>query len=590
MPRGKKKGEARTIAVCDAETDPFKFGRPPEPFLWGFYDGEIYLEFLDDEISTCTEKLIDYLLSRKDPIILYAHNGGRFDFLYFMEHGAIENPALIINGRIVKAAFLGIHEIRDSYAILPVPLKKMISEKVGKKLKIDYALMEKEVRHLHMPEIRAYAKQDNIVLYVFVIGFRERFGDKLTIGSAAITELEKFHPVSRQNTSHDIEFRKFYFGGRVECFEGGKISAAPGRKIKIYDVNSMYSEAMHSYDHPTGARYVSIKDVGNKFNHRTGEIKGFGGVYFMRFRGRNNNAIPRRNDDTGILEFNHPYGEFLACSHEIKVASELGLIKVDEILDVFVPCSYQRFVEFVNFWKNEKTEAKQRGDEAGELFAKLILNAAYGKFGSNANEFKQWFIYDDMSDDAEKIKFEEWRDSHPTIKGGKNGKAISRGAEMVHDYGRFEIWQAPDPSDRGFFDVAVAASITSAARSILLRAIHAAERPLYCDTDSLVCYDMGKGIRIDEFALGAWKFEGSTDTIYIAGKKMYSCLLDQPGKDGKPKYKTASKGAHLEHGDIVDMCAGKVVTWRSDAPNFKLSGAVKFVERKLRANAKNKLH
>jgi hypothetical protein len=582
MARGKKKGE-RTLAVIDSETDPFKFGRPPKPFLWGFYERGNYVDFLSDSLSTCTERLLDYLASRTDPLLIYAHNGGKFDFFFFMEHGAIENPALIINGRIVKACFLGIHEIRDSYAIMPLPLKKMVDAETGGKLDIDYEKLEEDVRDRHMAEIRKYCERDNRVLFNYVEKFREKFGDKLTVGSAAITELEKHHPVSRQNTSHDIQFRPFYYGGRVQCFEGGKIDAPPGQKLKIYDVNSMYPKAMHAFDHPTGANYVAIKDVGKRFNKRTGVISGFGGVYFMRFVGRNRGALPRKDPDTNKLDFNCPAGEFYACSHEIRAACELGLIDVDEILDVWVPCNYQRFKDFVDFWMAEKIRCQLAGDEAGTIFAKLILNSAYGKFGSNANEFKEWYIYDDMSDDAEKIKFEEWRDNHPTIRGGKDGKAISRGAEMVHDYGRFEIWQAPNPSDRGFFDVAVAASITSAARSMLLRAIHGASRPLYCDTDSLICLGLS-GVEIDDTKLGAWKFEGSTSTIYIAGKKMYSCVLDKPGKDGKPKYKTASKGAHLEHDDMIKLCAGEVVHWASDAPNFKFSGETKFVARNIRKN------
>lgn len=588
MPRGKKK-KAYTIAVVDAETDPFKFGRVPEPFCWGFYDGSIYKEFVGDSLSSCTEQLLDYVESRDDSLILYAHNGGKFDFFFFMEHGALENPALIINGRIVKCQFLGKHEIRDSYAILPLPLKKMISNEVGAKMDIEYEKMEKEVRHLHMPEILTYLKQDCVVLYDYVMKFREQFGDKLTVGSAAITQLEKLHPVSRQNTSHDIQFRPFYFGGRVQCFEGGMLAAPPGMKWKIYDVNSMYPKAMHSFDHPTGAMYVSIKgeQASKLFDHKTGKLKGYmtyGGMYFMKFVGANKGAIPRRDEKTGIMNFDCEYGEFNACSHEIQAACELGLVRIDAIIEVFIPCNFQRFVDYVEFWMNEKIKAKQRGDTAGEIFAKLMLNSAYGKFGSNANEFKEWFIYDDLSDDAEKLKFEEWRDNHPIIKGGKDGKAISRGAEMVHDYGRFEIWQAPNPSDRGFYDVAVAASITSAARSMLLRAIHSAHRPIYCDTDSLTCLDLGTGVPIDDYALGAWKFEGSADTLYIAGKKLYSCELDQLGKDGKPKYKSASKGAHLEHDDIVKLCHGETVEWCSDAPNFKFSGETKFVARKIRKN------
>lgn len=583
MARGKKKGE-RTLSVIDSETDPFKFGRVPKPFCWGFYDQfGTYIEFWGDTLSSCTEQLLDYLESRKDPLLIYAHNGGKFDFFFFMEHGAIENPALIINGRIVKACFLGIHEIRDSYAIMPLPLKKMTDAAIGSKLDIDYNKLEADVRHLHKSEISVYLKQDCVVLFGYVQKFREKFGDKLTVGSAAITELEKHHPVSRQNTSHDIKFRPFYFGGRVECFEGGKIDAPPGLKLKIFDVNSMYPKAMHAFDHPTGANYVSIRDIGDRFNKRTGDIKGFGGVYFMHFMGTNRGAIPRKDPETHKLDFNCPYGEFYACSHEIKAACELGLLDVKEIYEVYIPCNYQRFKDFVDFWMAEKIRCQLAGDEAGTIFAKLILNSAYGKFGSNANEFKEWYIYDDLADDAEKIKFEEWRDLHPTIRGGKDGKAISRGAEMVHDYGRFEIWQAPNPSDRGFFDVAVAASITSAARSMLLRAIRGADRPLYCDTDSLICLGLS-GVEIDDTKLGAWKFEGSTDTIYIAGKKMYSCRLDQVGKDGKPKFKTASKGAHLEHDDMKKLCQGEIVHWQSDAPNFKFSGQTKFVARNVRKN------
>lgn len=590
MARKSKKAEPK-MAVIDSETDPFKFGRSPEPFSWGFYDGRTYVDFWDSNISTATLQLLDYLQSRKTPLVIYAHNGGKFDFFFFMEHGAIENPALIINGRIVKACFLGIHEIRDSYAIMPVPLKKMTGGIHGNKLDIEYWKLEREHREAHKEEILRYQKADNLVLYEYVRKFRARYGDKITVGAMAIGELEKFHAVSRQNTSHDVEFRPFYFGGRVECFEGGEIPAPLGMKWKIHDVNSMYPKAMHSYDHPVGAQYVRLKNCIDKFDHKTGNLKGFSGMYFMHFVGSNKNALPRRNDKTHILEFNHPYGDFYACSHEIRAACELGLIKVDAILDVWVPCSFMRFTEFVEAYMKEKVAAKELGDEAGELFAKLILNSAYGKFGSNANEFKEWFIYDAMASDDEKLAFEAWRDTHPVIKGGKSGEVISRGAEMVHDYGRFEIWQAPAPSERGFFDVAVASSITSAARSMLLRAIHGATRPLYCDTDSLVSLELDvTAVEIHDTKLGAWKFEGSTDCIYIAGKKMYSCVLDQPGKDGKVKHKTASKGAKLTHDDMKKICAGEVVRWQSDAPNFKFSGETKFVARNVRSTLKNNLH
>lgn len=580
MPRKKK--EPKRLAVIDAETDPFLVGRVPHPFAWGFYDGETYVQFWGED---ATQQLVDYILSRRDPLIIYAHNGGKFDFFFLMPFGVIQNPALIINGRIVKAQAFDIHEVRDSYAILPVPLKKITDSVVGNKKDIEYEKMEKGVREQHKQEILDYLKQDCVVLYNIVQKFRDRYADKLTVGAMAISELEKFHPVSRQNQSHDIQFRPFYYGGRVQCFEKGEIVAPPGKRFKIYDVNSMYPAVMKNFQHPSGGNYVRLgeDDVKGKFDKRTGVIKGFNGPYFMRFIGHNDGALPRRNDETGILEFDCKHGEFFACSHEIRAACELGLIKVEKILAVYYPCNFLSFGEFVDHYIAEKILGQKQGNEANTLFAKFTLNSAYGKFGSNANEFKEWYIYDSQGTWEEHEAFEAWRASHPIIKGGKDGKAVSLGAELVHMEGRFEIWQAPSPSDRGFFDVAVASSITSAARSVLLRAIHGSTRPLYCDTDSLICEEIG-GVIVDDHELGAWKCEGTTDRIYIAGKKMYSCMLDQLGKDGKPKNKLASKGAQLTHADMIRLCQGETVRWESYAPNFKFDGSTKFVARNIRAN------
>ena len=77
----------RTIAVIDCETDPFKRGRIPAPFIWGFYNGETYEEFTNfNEVPSTkllkdmrdTSELIPYLQSQD--IIVYAHNGGKFDY------------------------------------------------------------------------------------------------------------------------------------------------------------------------------------------------------------------------------------------------------------------------------------------------------------------------------------------------------------------------------------------------------------------------------------------------------------------------------------------------------------------------------
>ena len=252
------------------------------------------------------------------------------------------------------------------------------------------------------------------------------------------------------------------------------------------------------------------------------------------------------------------------------------------------------FKEFVNHWMTEKIRCKESGDKAGEIFAKLMLNAAYGKMATDPTKFKDYFILDNSGDDY--AEFEMWRQEakeratsySETFSDEKEARRayLKIAPELVQDAGRFEIWVCGAPDDKGYFDVAIGASITSAARSILLRAIHAAERPLYCDTDSLICEGLSN-VEIHNTSLGAWKFEGETDTLYIAGKKMYAAIGAVTEKDGTVKDKIASKGAKLSSDDIAFIAENpdKFLTWKSDAPNFKLDGRVEFSVRNIRATA-----
>ena len=45
----------KPFAVIDSETDPFRFGRVPAPFIWGYYNGEEYHRFFS------TEALVDFI-------------------------------------------------------------------------------------------------------------------------------------------------------------------------------------------------------------------------------------------------------------------------------------------------------------------------------------------------------------------------------------------------------------------------------------------------------------------------------------------------------------------------------------------------
>ena len=81
----------RRVATADCETDPFKKGRIPRPFVWGFYDGDEYREFWGDTQDDFAE-----FLGQQD-VICYMHNGGKFDFHYLIEYfDATRDPITLI--------------------------------------------------------------------------------------------------------------------------------------------------------------------------------------------------------------------------------------------------------------------------------------------------------------------------------------------------------------------------------------------------------------------------------------------------------------------------------------------------------------
>jgi hypothetical protein len=516
------------IAVIDFETDPFLYGREPKPFCAGFYSLEVgFLSFWGED---CVIQLVDYITSIKKPLTIYAHNGGKFDFHFMLEF--FDNPIKIISSRIALVK-MGIHELRDSYCIIPIPLSTY------QKDSIDYKLLEFDVREKHREEIIKYLKGDCVYLFDLVFKFIERFGKNLTIGGTAIKTLRKIHEFDTTTKPHDDKYRPYYFGGRVEAFKTGIIEG----DFKVYDVNSMYPHVMKNMQHPTGKKYA----VGyNRNIDRRGRIAGFvdAPFYFARIECDQLGAFPVRQKNAP-LNFDIPHGEFFVTSHELKAAIECGRVSNIKIKEIRVPESVISFGEYVDKFMAEKIDAKKRGDKASEIFAKLLLNSAYGKFGQNPDHYYDYFIGE--PDDLEKYEI------------------------YSADLNSVDIWRKK--SERlAFYDVATAASITGAARSVLMRALANAKNAVYCDTDSVICESLNE--QLDASALGAWKLEATGDTVAIAGKKMYAL------REGKDYVKVAAKGVSMTGQEIFGLCSGKSKTWRNDAPSFSLGEKrLKFVQR-----------
>lgn len=520
MPRRDKK-----IYSLDAETDPFLYGRVPSPFVWGLYDGEHYVYFWGDD---CTTQLLEYLQDETDAII-YAHNGGKFDFFFLLPY--LDPDLFMINGRIAKATlFDGQIELRDSWLILPLPLK------AHDKGDIDYSKLEKTERDRHKNEICKYLQRDCVSLWDWVKNFRDQFGGRLTLASSAFAQLKKTnYPVEPTYEQFDTTFRAFYFGGRVQCFDVGVFSGP----LKYVDINSAYPFAMMSR-HWQGPQYVEHLKLPDPDKN---------GSWFAEITAKSYGSLPFRHEgklyfpDDGITR------RFFASGWEINAGIETETLKIEKVHIVYKPMFTHTFTEYVEKFFAMKLEAERAGDKTTRQFAKLMLNSCYGKFGQDGRDFKKFRLCDFGEQPTD---FPDW--------------SIHAETDFLKT-----IFERPDPIDR-FYNVATAASITAFVRAYLWKNIHSSKGVLYCDTDSIICREFNGEI---SDKLGAWNLEANLKEAYIAQRKMYALLTDDD------QHKTASKGVRLSFEQIKrGVLSGNDIITEKDAPAFSLQFGARFFARK----------
>lgn len=511
----------KTIAIVDCETDPFAKGFLIKPFAIGFETPTSYIDFWGDD---CVDQFFDYLATLDERFIIYAHNGGKFDFFFFLKFLAKNTSPRIINGRLVQV-FFGKQEFRDSYAIVDIPLAKF------QKDEIDYAKFTRDRREKNKEEIRRYLKTDCHYLYQLVTEFHSRFGDKLTAASAALQVLNSFHGFERiTSDAIDEQFREYYFGGRVQCFETGLLTPTKGERWQVVDRNSMYPSAMKECLHPISATY----ELNDRITDETD---------FAHIIAYNNGALPSRLEN-GSLDFNIPYGEFRATIHEINAGLETGTLKIEKVICTWEFDRKGTFAEFVDYYYPLRQQAKRDKDKLADIMYKLVLNSSYGKFALNPRKFKSWKLT--LGEIPEPLASEDYPD----------------GWTQHSSNGEFYIWERPSPRRGGFYNIATAASITGAARANLLRNLFNARRPIYCDTDSIICEAFSGNLHDTE--LGGWKIETQGDYAAIAGKKLYAVF------DNGEVLKKASKGCTLSGAEIIEICNGGSVQYHNPVPSFHL--------------------
>jgi hypothetical protein len=289
------------------------------------------------------------------------------------------------------------------------------------------------------------------------------------------------------------------------------------------------------------------------------------GHYFFTVQCVARGAFPFRATD-GSLYF--PADDVRRTYHvtgwELNTALRTGTVEDMEILKILGGEETVSFADYVNYFWQQRKEAKAAGDKGRDTFCKIFLNGLYGKFASDPRNYHQYALWPIGSEAR-------------AIEEGKGFQPFKEWLLVSRKLAEKEI---------KFYNLATAASITGLVRARLWEAIRNSKRPFYCDTDSITALDF-KGITLGN-ELGEWSYEGEYDRLVIAGKKMYAFhhvgtpLADSIEKASphRGNWKKATKGVTLTAQDLMKVAAGKPVTFKPMVPSFSVhSEAPKFISR-----------
>jgi len=306
---------------------------------------------------------------------------------------------------------------------------------------------------------------------------------KLTIGACAREiyrrHFQKIDFVRNSNFINDYE-RKAYRGGRCEVFKRGK------RRVKSYDVNSMYLSIMRDVEIPLpqSAQY-----------HETGH--GFDvdkpGVVHCKVHVPEQIIAPLPYYKEKLI---FPVGTFEGywCTPELKAAIDYDT----EIIEVYDYIEYEEiapiFREYAEYIWKKRQEHKKDGDKNLDYMYKTLGNSLYGKYGER-NERGGWVKLSEWQGDIEGCDIREYIDGEKYIYVGKSP------LDSKHTFPVIPAW------------------ITTHARLKLLHEMKKREKwVVYCDTDSIhILSDCPNPIESSK-KLGGWGFEYEAEQIYYRPK------------------------------------------------------------------------
>lgn len=452
------------------------------PFMVGVYDGDVYMEFRDErprhgawderyyQQGGCVDLALRYILQSKyRGHHIYAHNAGRFDYLFFL-------PWLMYCGQkfdfeiIPVSSSIQVLDIKrghskwrflDSYKLIPTALDKALKA-FGLPGKVQHNLD----LHENDPSWSPYLKQDCVGLYQLLTRFHDYIVNALggEVGiTAPATSMKLFRrkylhrKYPREIHTHDF-VRGGYFGGRVEVFR------TQGEKLRYYDINSSYPRAMLEKMPAGDASCWDGSPPSGLTRNRIGfvdcdvwvppEVV----VPPLPIK-----AGPELPQCQGKLVF--PVGRLSGIWEwsELEKAVSLGVEIETFRQSVWYESAYL-FRDFVMDIYRYRDKSRDDYNEALAQIAKIMLNSLYGKFGMKTERLKVYRWSDpDLPDDA-----------YPANRNDLD----------------CPIWYAKTEVDAPYIMPQISARVTALARIRLLDAMLEARARggyvYYCDTDSVI--------------------------------------------------------------------------------------------------------
>lgn len=254
------------------------------------------------------------------------------------------------------------------------------------KLKIDYE-MERPINYELTKEEIDYIKNDvQIVALALEYMYQNNF-TKMTIGANALHYYKEL--LGKRFDNYFPQLEKSIDDTIRPSYKGGFTYLNPIYKnkiiedIKILDVNSLYPSVLYYEEMPIGnpiffdGEYqqdelynLYIQGISCSFEIKKGKIPSIQIKKSFMFRA--NEYLESSNDEIVNLWLTSIDLKLFFEQYNVKDISYIGGYKFKSQKGLF--CNY------IDFFTNQKIEAKKQGDGVKYMTAKLFLNSLYGKF------------------------------------------------------------------------------------------------------------------------------------------------------------------------------------------------------------------